>query len=278
MSKLNGNFISLHRISKLKWPPAQYYNTLEFERHLGLEDCFGEGCAASSATYKLNNQPEVERRLRESGALNELFFVESNSAHHISRFIAKAAYDEYVNVMRATNPKFLIVNFDQHDDYGVKKEDKDLFCGNWGAYISAEIRCDYLVIGRKFEKGILYCPYNKDKETYSLADDVDKLNELYASYDKIYVTVDMDVLNSAPFVPKETAAKRTNWGHGDMNIDMLEGLITQIPVNKIIAADITGFPPIPQSGMENQADSYISDIVRIAMAVSERMKKPLYMS
>lgn len=274
MAKINGNFIALHEPpGKLGWPLPEYHNTLEFGRGLLVSGCFTGGTGKSSSSYNLCNREELERRLWEAGTLGELFFVESNSAHHISMFIAKCAYEEFNSEAETPISKFLIINFDQHEDYG--SEDSELFCGNWGAHSSKELQCDYLIIGRKQKKDAVYYPYGGSKTIYSLEKDFDIFDELCSRYDKIYVTVDMDVLNSYPFFERDVA-KRTNWNHGDKGIGFIETLISRIPSDKIIAADITGFPPKPKEDKTEEADVYLLDIIRISNILDTTMGRPFY--
>lgn len=260
MSKINGTFICLHscnlRIS-------EYYNTLDFDRKLCLAECFNGGCPPWSDSYILTKRSELDQRLKTISTQKELFFIESNSAHHLSKFLAERAYDEQAK----SGQRFLVVNFDQHRDYGTPES--ELFCGNWGSHVCADLGCDYLIIGRKINMDALYYPYEGEAVSYSLADDLDRLEELYSAYDQIYVTVDMDVLTGK-------TAKRTNWPCGDMTQPALEGLLRMLPKEKIIAADIAGFPPKVIGADRDELDGYLSDLEQVAKVLNELMGNPPY--
>ena len=104
-------------------------------------------------------------------------------------------------------------------------------------------------------------------------------------YDKLYLTVDMDVLSSpaagslSSGDPKSTP-KRTNWQDGDVTISTLDEWLRLVPGNKIAAADITGFPPmkmlngdlVTDSPATNAiADIYIRDIETVARLICTLM-------
>lgn len=260
MRKINGTFICLHscnlRISA-------YYNTLDFGRKLCLAECFNGGNPPWSDSYRLTKRSELNQRLETVSTQKELFFIESNSAHQLSKFLVERAYDEQAK----SGERFLVVNFDQHTDYG--NPESELFCGNWGAHVCANLACDYLIIGRKGKMDALYYPYEGKPVSYSLNDDLDRLGELYSGYDQIYVTVDMDVLTGK-------TAKRTNWPCGDMTQPELEGLLRMLPPEKIIAADIAGFPPKADAADREELDGYLSDLEEVAGILNGLMGNALY--
>lgn len=267
MPKINGTFICLHSCSRTLSP---YYNTLEFANRLCLADCFTGGDPPYRDSYIAVDNNEITQRLLTEGVPGKLFFVESNCAHNVSYFLSKCAYEQ-LNLAEE-GQKFLIVNFDQHEDYeGVTQ---DLFCGNWGAHVCQTLRCDYLIVGRGQNKDALLINYVEGKKPIRQkgrkpAD----INNIISEYDKLYVTVDMDVLNG-----KETNIQRTNWVHGANKIEDLCSWLRGLPAGKIIAADITGFPPkrdkngalVPPKKQGVQ-DGYLQDIVEVAKAICTPM-------
>ena len=268
MSTINGTFLSLHSCNPNL---SRYYNTLKFNRRICLADCLDGGRPPYSESYKFLDSDEAVRRIGEVNPLEELFFVESNSAHHISRYLAIHAYDSFTEENGGKRPEnFLVLNFDQHEDHGTPAG--RFYCGSWGGYVAADLSCDYLVIGvSKGMEAFLY-PYDNGKETYSLKEP-EVLEEIYSQYDRIYVTVDMDVLTGGK-------SKRTNWGHGYIDQSILNILLKMIPSEKIISADITGFPPKPIEHAEDvdveEINSYFQDITEIAKTLTGLMGKPLY--
>lgn len=273
MPKINGTFICLHSCNSALSP---YYIPMEFTERLCLADCFNGGRPPASDTYLITNQVEIERRFGGIDTCKKLFFTESNSAHHISYFIAKRAFSQ-LSVCE-TPEKYLVINFDQHQDNGTMKG--DFFCGSWGSRVTGLLHADYFIIGEKARvdshlfrsdpsvKASVYTSSNRSE----LEGIMTKINE----YDKIYVTVDMDVLTG-----KEDKIQRTNWKHGNMKKEDLLGMIGRLPAQKIVAADITGFPPkhmlsgepVPMS-KKGELDSYILDIKAIAQALCNTMGIP----
>jgi hypothetical protein len=66
--------------------------------------------------------------------------------------------------------------------------------------------------------------------------DYNNFSSLIDIYNKIYVSIDMDILKGYG------DEKRTNWPNGGTDFQMLAGYLEGLPEGKIIAADITGLP------------------------------------
>ncbi|MCM1308896.1 MAG: hypothetical protein NC223_09895 [Butyrivibrio sp.] len=282
MAKINGTYVSLHE----EGGGSPYYTEgLEFEHTLCLADCFEKtGGLDQSDTYQFKgipfeNKEASEAKMRETEALFDgkipaktLLFTESNSAHHLTYFYVKEAKKSL-----SDNDKLLVINFDQHLDTG--SSDSAFYCGSWGGNrICQAVGCDYLAVGPKYigrtDFGSLaeYFEYKKQNAGKPAHPYAVKLytsdgsvvsceaaspQSLYDRYDKIYVTVDMDVLTCGEDL------KRTNWGSGNMSLNQLKSLLSELPANKLIAADITGFPPVNSEKAENFKEllsSYIDEI------------------
>ena len=268
LPKINGTFLQVHpRIGKF---PPPYYNTLEFDRRIFLADCAKEGAPYATDSYEFLSKAEVCRRIGTIDPLKELFFVESNCAHHLSCFLSQSAFVRSKKEGEEKTPKHLVVNFDQHSDHGLPFG--RFYCGSWGGYVG----CDYFVAGvSKGTEAVLYHCGSGTAEKYRL-NDLSAIRAIYDGYEQIYVTVDTDVL-----VGGEN--KRTNWPHGDMTKDILFLLLNAVPGKKIAAADITGFPPnIKDEDERNKSigklDSYINDIAETAKVLCDLMDRPLYLS
>ncbi len=266
MPKVNGTFICLHSCSKIISP---YYNTAEFDSRLCLADCFTGGNPPYGDSYTTVDRDEISRRIAAAGVLGKLFLVESNSAHNITYFLAKRAYEQ-LNFGNEEK-KFLILNFDQHEDYeGVGN---DILCSNWGANICGLLHCDYLIAGRKTYNDALLIQYIEGKKPIRKPNKISSLNDIIKGYDKIYVTVDMDVLSGA-----DRDIQRTNWQHGDIKAADLIEWLNGLPCGKIAAADITGFPPklkkdgkpVPDAKI-SVLDGYINDIAAVADALCKAL-------
>lgn len=274
MPKINGTFICLHSCNSAFSP---YYNPLEYAERLCFADCFDGGRPPSSETYSIINPSRLERSFGELEAQNKLFFTESNSAHHISYYIAMRVFEQ-LRASEETPQKYLVVNFDQHQDYGTMEG--KFFCGSWGCRVTNHLRADYFIIGEKtrVDSHLYHCdPCEKTLNyTSSSAADLEKIMAKINEYDKIYVTVDMDVL----IAPDDTI-QRTNWKRGNLQPNTLMELLSRLPAEKIAAADITGFPPknmlsgspVPQS-KQDRLDSYIKDIESAAQALCRAMNIP----
>lgn len=285
MAKINGTYVSLHE-NDSNYP--YYKGSLEFRDTLCLAEHFvktGSTCASDTYTFtdipKNGGAAEITRESLIEAALSgkftdkTLFFTESNSAHHLTYFYVKEA-------AKHLNPEeLLVVNFDQHLDAGA--ENNPLYCGSWGGrYICSAVGCDYLVVGPKNSKDVLkrfdpkfvgptydaalYSNCNKDKILWFTNEE---LTNICTNYNKIYVTVDMDILTNS------ASPKRTNWGPGYLNdCGPLINFLNLLPAEKIIAADITGFPPVDTNqDRETLAmlESYIADIRKTAEALCSLM-------
>jgi len=274
MPKINGTFICLHSCNSALSP---YYNPLEYGERLCLADCFDGGRPPSSETYSITNQSKLERSFSQIDAQKKLFFTESNSAHHVSYFIAMRVLQK-LRESETAPQKYLVVNFDQHQDHGTMKA--DLFCGNWGCRVTDHLQTDYFIIGEKTRiDSHLYHHEPSEKTlnyTSSNPSDLEKIMLKINEYDKIYVTVDMDVLNA----PDDTI-QRTNWKRGSLEKNKLLDLLAHLPAEKIAAADITGFPPkymlsgapVPMS-KKDRLDAYIKDIEEVASVLCRSMNIP----
>lgn len=274
MSKVNGIFICLHSCNSEMSP---YYNTLEYDERLCLADCFDGGRPPSSNTYSIINQDKIERSFNGINAQKKLFFTESNSAHHISYFIAKRVFEQ-LRKEEVAPQKYLVVNFDQHQDYGSMRG--EFFCGSWGCRVTGSIQADYFIIGEKTK--IDSHLYHSDPKEKTLAYDSSKDSDLenilskINEYDKIYVTVDMDVLTFS-----DNMIQRTNWKQGKLQLEILNNLLSKLPNEKIVAADITGFPPkqmlsgsLVPIAKKGVLDSYIQDIQTVAQVLCNKMSIP----
>lgn len=293
MPKINGTYVSLHENSD-NYP--YYKGELEFRDTLCLAGHFDKkGSADSSDSYDFrilpdeeDNKPDKQKTRIEAvvcGMLPDkaLFFTESNSAHHLTYFYVKEAAKRV-----APEEKLLVVNFDQHEDTG--SETSRFYYGSWGGLnICGAAGCDYLAVGPKylertnFSSLAEYMEYKRQtagqqrpaymaklftRDGAVIRCATENLSEVYSRYSKIYVTVDMDVLTCGE------DARRTNWSSGYMTLETLRERLTELPSEKLIAADITGFPPADSYKLENHREligSYIDDILNVSAALCERM-------
>lgn len=270
MAKINGTYVSLHEACD-DYP--YYKGNLEFNDTLCLADYFEKaGSLDRSDTYQFRgidftNKEASASKIPETEALfagripdKALLFTESNSAHHLTYFYVKKAARHLLN-----GDKLLVVNFDQHEDTG--GNDSIFYCGSWGGNrICNTVGCDYLVVGKDMGTAKLYTG-----EGHGTSYPTDSLTSIYEKYNKIYVTVDMDVLTCGSDV------KRTNWSSGNMTLEQLGERLAELPANKLIAADITGFPPVNSEKYERGHEllnSYINDIRDTSVALCNLMGIP----
>ena len=259
MPKINGTFLQLHKKTNT-YPPPEYYNTLEFGETISLADCVDKGNSAGTVSYKFSSIDEVRRLIGTADPQNKLFLVESNSAHHMSAFLVQRAFDGMERDSEGKITGALVVNFDQHEDHG--KPNSEFYCGSWGGHVNS----DYLVVGLfSRQEAHLYNYGANGYKNFPLK----KCTDIYKSYSKIYVTVDMDVLNGGK-------SRRTNWKHGAMSKDILLRLLNDLPGDKLVAADVTGFPPyIQNEGTRNESlgelNTYLSDITETAETLCRLM-------
>ncbi len=204
----------------------------------------------------------VKKRLSGGIANDYLCFVQSNSAHQLTYYLAGEVFKQ----SKATQK--LVFNFDQHADTGGSAS--ELWCGTWGGERLKQMipNCSYSVLGATGKK-------------INLTEEVEKLfiknytqtletghKPAHSGLD-IYVTVDMDVLDRGQ---GNEGTKRTNWKHGHQNIEDLIAAISLIP-NRVIGADVTGFPPFDKDHKNKASiEVYLKDIDSIAAALEGKIK------
>lgn len=281
-------FISLHTLDDPEYyHPDTFMNEFLPKNILYLGASVTEGNPPYGDSYKIPDEGAVQNVFNGVDPLSKLFFVESNSAHHITKFIVKRTYERLLSQEKiSSEKKILVVNFDQHTDFEGK--DANLFCGNWGSHLRHELpAADYMVIGlSKYRTVTLWENNGTEPNGRNINESKESLTSIYDKYASIYVTVDMDVLEMpkdadgrrpSPFANLDTKnATRTNWSNGFMPLDELTGLLENLPECKIAAADITGFPPLKSKTtlqMQNTdiLDSHITDISAVAEILSKKI-------
>lgn len=276
MPKINGTYLALHRqVGRFRYP--YYKGGLEFRETMNLSENFTKQDPQSSETYHLTSprggtEPELMEEIQGhfAGLVPDkaLFFTESNSAHHITYFLAGETAKRL-----GKDVKLLVINFDQHEDHGTSSG--AFFCGSWGSYIVDASRCDYLVVGPR-GKITSYKFGEPGCETYKLSvDDLQRcLRERHSDCQQYYVTVDMDILENDKRIP------RTNWGPGQVSCEALNELLNSLPAGKVTVADITGFPPVGSNVSDEYLQGlipYTRDIGTIAATLCGLMGTCLYM-
>lgn len=134
-------FIGLHKTAS-----SPYFNSRTYDGIIDLADEIIElpnttGGINSKNSYCFNYE-NVSAVFNGVDVLGNIFFVESNSAHHISYYLAKKAFDSY-----RQGVKKAVLNIDQHEDYGSCAAVGKMFCGNWGSAIRKDA-ADYFVEGK----------------------------------------------------------------------------------------------------------------------------------
>ena len=255
MPKLNGTFLGLHGPGE-----ELYYHPMEFRDRIDLSAYFHGGNPPFGDSYLADPDKwdEILKNLAAAEGMKKLYFTESNSAHNLSYFLARTAYQQL-----GGSPKFLILNFDQHEDYEWLGD--GLRCSNWGSYICQELKCDYLIVGRRTRDKAFLFPYKEGVKPKGITKpfrNASELIKLMEDYEQIYLTVDMDVLKGT-----SQNVMRTNWPHGDVPLEMLLEWLGALPSEKIAAMDVSGFPPaMKRDGRPftraDQAirDAYIEDL------------------
>ena len=225
---------------------------------IDTSDCWHNGDPSRSDSYILKNEANPMQSIEISE--KQIFFVTSNSAHHMSHYLASCAFKN----VEATASK-LVLNFDQHEDHGSETDTKKMLCSNWGGYTKG-YNSHYAVVGRPMNGKPMFYLYGDTKEKF------DSFNELKVSFNRyshIYVTIDMDILTN-----NSRESKRTNWNEGCASKKDLIEWINSLPP-KIISADITGFPPQARSASastnEEDLNAYIADIHDVAKALEAIM-------
>ncbi|MCH5273427.1 MAG: arginase family protein [Lachnospiraceae bacterium] len=264
-------FISLHTLDAPKYyHPDTFTNQFSPGNIIYLGNSVTGGNPPFSDSYVIPNETDVQTAFNGVDPLSKLFFVESNSAHHITKFIVQRTYARLISQGKINaGKKILVVNFDQHEDF--EGANGKLLCSNWGAHLCSETsEADYMAIGLSQNRRVIFwenCGTEVTRRTINEADT--SLTGIYDKYDAIYVTVDMDVLVGEN-------ATRTNWRDGFMPLDELTALLNALPAGKIFAADITGFPPLQAKKStipfnDNILDSHITDITTVKSILSQKI-------
>lgn len=272
-------FIGLHGTD------SPYYNNLNnvtFDRTIDLSETVNElPISLKDLNQIKDNPPQIPFSKSNSYYLDidgvqgildpvvtegNLFFVESNSAHHISYFLAKNAFQNC-----PPNCKKAVLNFDQHYDYGLSHSPvENLFCGNWGGTLRNE-NVDYFVEGKSCQSENAVISF---QEMNGQSIDASQINEVLKAYEYVYVSVDMDVL-----LKISQNFKRTNWPDGGMDIDTLKQYIdSRLNGVTVIAADITGFPfkteewQLRNESTQKVFDTYAQNIIDVANALQRHIR------
>ncbi len=296
MAKINGTYYALHQqIGRFVYP--YYKGALEFRETVNLaEDVKKTGSNDTPDTYDIKEtymerNPGVlkakieafEGKFENKIPYRSLLLTESNSAHHLTYFYVKEIAKQ---LKKSGDHKLLIINFDQHEDYG--SVEGRFFCGSWGSRIVADIQCDYIAVGVgpkgeisswRFDRNSGELSVDRLKESpaegpeeSSVARLARLLAERHSDCDKIYVTVDMDVLTCTGDL------KRTNWGSGNLKMVELKDYLESLPEDKMVAADITGFPPVDATKLDGQSEllnSYTENIKETAEILCRKLGIPL---
>lgn len=183
---------------------ADYFKPDFCDKIISLQkNCTG-GSASLPHSYNFLSESEIMMKLDQIDSLHSLVITESNCAHHLSYFLIRKAYKALLESKRADDrAKILVVNFDQHEDFG--KYTDVFYCGNWGSRIFEEKGFDFMSVGC-CENERVYARiqrHNDSAADFKLDYFEDFLN-IYAYYDKIYVSVDMDVLTAVISVCEPT--------------------------------------------------------------------------
>lgn len=228
---------------------AGYFKPDFCDAAISLHRLCAGGSASLPHTYNFLNESEIMLLLDPIDSLHTVVINESTCAHHLSYFLIRKAYRALIETKQADErSRILVINFDQHEDFGNCGD--VFFCGNWGSRIFEEKGVDFLSVGIVEDDRVFarIRRHNHVPEDISL-DHPEELHKIYAQYDKIYVSVDMDVLTGS------YRCLRTNRTNGELTANRLRVLLRQIPTYKVFAADITGLPPIGGKTVNRRASS-----------------------
>lgn len=246
-------------VDKPRFGGAGYFKPDFHDGVISLQRLCTGGSAALPLSYNFLNESEIMVLLDPIDSLHTVVINESSCAHHLSYFLIRKAYRALIETKQADErSEILVINFDQHEDFGNYSD--VFFCGNWGSRIFEEKGVDFMSVGIVEDDRVLarIRRHNCAPEDISL-DRLDELHKIYAQYNKIYVSVDMDVLTGS------YRCLRTNRTNGELTANKLRLLLRQIPTHKVFGADITGLPPIGAKTVNRRAsgddvETYIFDV------------------
>lgn len=238
---------------------ADYFKPDFSDAAVSLRKLCTGGSASLPLSYNFLNESEIMVMLDPIDSLHNVVINESSCAHHLSYFLIRKAHRALIESKQADErSRILVINFDQHEDFGNYTD--VFFCGNWGSRIFEEKGVDFMSAGI-IENDRVFARirrHNRTSEDISL-EHPEELHKIYAQYDKIYVSVDMDVLTGS------YRCLRTNRTNGELTANRLRNLLRQIPTHKVFAADITGLPPIGGKTVNRRAsiddvEAYMFDV------------------
>lgn len=238
---------------------ADYFKPDFSDATVSLQKLCTGGSASFPHSYNFLNESEIMVALDRVDSLHNVVINESSCAHHLSYFLVRKAYRALVESKQADErSRILVINFDQHEDFGNYTD--VFFCGNWGSRIFEDTGVDFMSVGIIENDRVLarLRRHNHIAEDISL-DHPEELHKVYAQYDKIYISVDMDVLTGS------YRCLRTNRTNGELTANRLRALLRQIPTHKVFAADITGLPPVGEKTVNRRAsiddvETYLFDV------------------
>lgn len=268
---------------------------MNYSYEADVED-YKTGCIRDGKT-KVKKLMECLGQINEINTTGNFYIINANSAHHFTFVLCKCAFQsqiDSVNKSAAMKRKKVVVNIDNHVDYGKYVRDNPfrndmISCGGWGGFHMGywTVHCvggaEYVAlstgeISNPKEKNRVYKAGgggSKLVKTDFLKDETAILNHLktYLTQDHdVYLTVDRDfMLNNG-----------TKYGDRGCQYDNTEGMkfvkkcVDALKTNcTILSADITGMPtnsdskgPRVDKDSEGQFNLAVNDVKKFFKWVS----------
>lgn len=173
-------------------------------------------------------EDEIRNRLKDFGP-EGIHFLDNGNYHYVTKL-----FTEKIHI------PFALVLFDHHSDMQQPLIHELTSCGSWaGEMLRQNLYLEQLILIGPNQKSMeeipadlmkkLVCVSIQDIECETARKDVSKIRmDLPA-----YISIDKDVL--------DRYGARTNWNQGDMSVDTLKKLLSEVFMNqKVIGVDICG--------------------------------------
>jgi hypothetical protein len=248
------------------------------------------GCITDGGTNTADLLKCLEQ-IKEKDEVGNIYIMNADSAHHFSYPLTKMAF-EASNKKDEKNKKKkkVVVNIDNHRDYGINRPDptgSTISCGSWGSYHVAywglKGECaggEYVTLSNGTEQvaNAVYTFNKGDKAAVKKELDDKQAFEHLKSYTEegheIYFTVDRDFMkgNGTKYNTDDGKCKRTV----EQGRKFVQEILGYLKGSTIIHADIIGLPTNGQDAgakvMDAQYTEACGDVKSFIEAVKKAMK------
>jgi len=225
------------------------------------------GCSIDGKTT-VRKLEECLRGITDLEREKNFYIISANSAHHFSFILSKYAfYAATANDSSSANRKKVVINFDNHLDYGRRKNtirlEENISCGTWGSFHTLQWRdsAEYAVLCAHSEPSDSkqYRVYKNNAVSVEGKSNVIKhLKSYRAAKHNVYVTVDRDfMLNNGTKYGDRNCAYNNEEGKAFIGECM--SILRKNSIN-IVGGDIIGLPTRDDEHSKSRLKEAAADI------------------